>query len=175
MTTATRKRTTIVVSDADPLQSLTSVYRRNAKGCAPAAECEPADEVKSAESVGAHLDAELDRIASLTERLAEQAAHTPPIEPIIGAPVVVARSSAREAWSAVVLLVLFIVAGFAWTSTRITAADTQVATLTRQLEEKQTAIVSYQQQIKTLRRQLAEAEAKLKEQAAQQAPLAPAW
>src|SRR5690606_22661976 len=114
-------------------------------------------------AVGVGLNEELDRLAALTQQLQEHMAG--PILPSESAQpgtVPAARTSAREAWSAVVILLLFIVAGFAWTSSQLEEKDQQVMLLTRQIDEKQTAILSYQQQIKRLREDLAQSQAKLR-------------
>jgi hypothetical protein len=148
----------IVVDDADPLQSLTEAVRQHQ------AEQQP--------TVGSQLDAELDRISALTEQLRREVS-TPilpiaptsgPIDVPVGPPAQAAttRSTAREAWSAVVILVLFITAGFAWTTNAIQSRDKQVWTLQKLLKEKETALVSYQQQVKQLRSDLAQSNARLK-------------
>lgn len=131
---------TITLSRDDPFQSL-----------APA----PA-------SIGRQLDQQLDRLTQLTSELQAQVQDVAPVAPV--APARVKRTSARDAWCAVVIMGLFIAAGVAWTGTRLSAARNQVATLNQQLEQKQTAIVNYQQEIQRLRKELFEARLTIRQQ-----------
>ncbi len=104
------------------------------------------------------LDAQLDRLAHLHQNLADSVA-----APILAEPTPPAKAVAgREAWSAVVILMLFIIAGFAWTAATLADKERQKDKLLAQLAQQQTAIESYQRQIKTLRFDLGQAEGKLK-------------
>ncbi len=101
-------------------------------------------------SIGQQLDAELDRLTQLTAELREQVTEpvASTVKPTTG------RTGARDAWCAVVIMGLFIAAGITWTSTRLADAKREVASLTQQIEEKETAIIHYQQEIKRLRQEL---------------------
>src|SRR5690606_21115183 len=118
---------TITIRQDDPMQSL----------------------AQPAPSIGQRLDAELDRLTELTSELREQVTETAP-----AAAPAEKRVNARDAWCAVVIMGLFIVAGIAWTTTRLADAGREVAALTQQIEEKDTAILNYQQEIKRLRQEL---------------------
>lgn len=100
-------------------------------------------------SIGQRLDAELARLADLTADLQEQTA-----QPFSAEQRPVKTTNARDAWCAVVIMGLFIVAGIAWTTNRLSNANHEMAALTQQIEEKETAIVNYQQEIKRLRQEL---------------------